>query len=82
MRISLDNVPLTTQSAILQNILLAFENETFSKELAVHIVGGVKKLESLIAAEKVKAEKPTTKQNGKWFVCAPQVLLHCKNRRQ
>ncbi len=82
MKISLDNVPLTMQSAILQNILLAFENETFSKELAAHIVGGEGKLMRLIAAEKVNAEKPNNKQNGKWFVCAPQVLLHCKNRRQ
>ncbi len=81
MRVSLDNVPLATQSAMLQNILLAFEGETFSKELAAHIVGGVKKLERLISDEKVKSEKPTNKQNGKWFCCAPQVLLHCKNRR-
>ena len=81
MRVSLDNVPLATQSAILQNILLAFENKTFSKELSAHIVGGVKKLENLIAAEKVKSEKPTNHQNGKWFCCAPQVLMHCKNRR-
>ena len=81
MRISLDNVPLATQSAMLQNILLAFEGRTFSKELAAHIVGGNTKLERLIAADKVQAEKPCFKQNGKWFVCAPQVLVHCKNRR-
>lgn len=81
MRINLDNVPLVTQSAMLKNILLAFEHEKFSKELAAHIVGGVTKLERLIAAEKVHAEKPCMKQNGKWFVNAPQVLVHCKNRR-
>ena len=81
MRVCLDNVPLATQSAMLQNILLAFEHESFSKELAAHIVGGPKKLENLIAAEKVDAAKPCYKQNGKWFVCAPQVLVHCKNRR-
>ena len=81
MRVSLDNVPLATQSAMLQNILLAFEHETFSIDLAAHIVGGTGKLESLIASEQVKASKPCYKQNGKWFVCAPQVLVHCKNRR-
>jgi hypothetical protein len=81
MRVSLEGVPLDTQSAMLQNILLAFEGETFSKELAAHIVGGVGRLEKLISAERVQAEKPSMKQNGKWFVCAPQVLLHCKNRR-
>lgn len=82
MRISLDNVPLEHQSAMLQNILLAFEHETFSKELAAHIVGGTGKLESLIASDQVQASKPCYKQNGKWFVCAQQVLVHCKNRRQ
>lgn len=81
MTVNLDNVPLATQSAILQNILLAFEGQTFSKELAAHIVGGIGRLEALIAAEKVAAEKPCCKQNGKWFVCATQVLVHCKNRR-
>jgi hypothetical protein len=81
MRVSLDNVPLATQSAMLENILLAFENETFSKELAAHIVGGPAKLERLIAADQIQAEKPCYKQNGKWFVSAPQVLVHCKNRR-
>lgn len=79
--ISLDNVPLATQSAMLQNILLAFEGQTFSKELAAKIVGGPGKLESLIASEQITAEKPCYKQNGKWFVSAQQVLLHCKNRR-
>jgi len=81
MRVSLDNVPLATQSAMLQNILLAFEGETFSKELAAHIVGGVGRLEKLISADRVQAEKPSMKQNGKWFCSAPQVLMHCKNRR-
>lgn len=81
MTINLEGVPLTTQSAMLQNILLAFEGQTFSKELAAHIVGGERKLERLISSEKVAAEKPCYKQNGKWFICAPQVLAHCKNRR-
>lgn len=81
MTINLDNVPLATQSAMLHNILLAFDGQTFSKELAAHIVGGVKKLEKLISSEEVAAEKPCYKQNGKWFICAPQVLAHCKNRR-
>ena len=81
MRVSLDNVPLATQSAMLQNILLAFEGETFSKELAAHIVGGVGRLEKLISSEKVAAEKPCHKPNGKWFCSANDVLVHCKNRR-
>jgi hypothetical protein len=81
MRINLDNIPLPVQSAMLHNILLAFEHETFSKELAAHIVGGAGRLEKLISSEKVKADKPCQSQNGKWFVCAPQVLVYSKNRR-
>lgn len=81
MIINLDNVPLATQSAMLKNILLAFDGQTFSKELAAHIVGGAGRLEKLISADRVQAEKPSMKQNGKWFCSAPQVLMHCKNRR-
>ena len=79
--INLDGITLEQQSAMLQNILLAFDGRTFSKELAMHIVGGEGKLNALISRERVEAVKPTQTQNGKWFVNASQVLMHCKNRR-
>lgn len=67
---------------LLENILAVMANEYFSKDLSAKIVGGVKKLEDLIAAGKIEAHKPNNVQNGKWFCNAAQVLLHCRNMRK
>lgn len=66
---------------LLENILTVMANEYFSKDLSAKIVGGVKKLEDLIAAGKIEAHKPNNVQNGKWFCNAAQVLQHCRNMR-
>lgn len=66
----------------LENIMAVMSNETFGKDLSARIVGGVKKLEDLIAAGKITAEKPNNVQNGKWFCNAAQVLRHCRNMRK
>lgn len=65
----------------LENILAVMANETFGKDLSAKIVGGVKKLEDLIASGKIEANKPNNVQNGKWFCNAAQVLQHCRNMR-
>ncbi len=62
---------------LLENILAFMENETFCKDKAAKIVGGEKKLESLIRSGEIRAEKLTAKQNGKWFCKASDVLRHC-----
>ena len=67
---------------LLENILAVMANEYFSKDLSAKIVGGVKKLEGLIAAGKIEAHKPNNVQNGKWFCNAAQVLQHCRNMRK
>lgn len=67
---------------LLENILAVMANEYFSKDLSAKIVGGVKKLENLIAAGKIEAHKPNNVQNGKWFCNAAQVLQHCQNMRK
>ncbi len=67
---------------LLENILAVMANEYFSKDLSAKIVGGVKKLEDLIAAGKIEAHKPNNVQNGKWFCNAAQVLQHCQNMRK
>lgn len=67
---------------LLENILAVMANEYFSKDLSAKIVGGVKKLEDLIAAGKIEAHKPNNVQNGKWFCNAAQVLQHCRNMRE
>ena len=61
---------------LLQNILAVMANESFGKDLSAKIVGGVKKLEDLIAAGAIEAHKPNNVQNGKWFCNAAQVLRH------
>lgn len=66
---------------LLENILMVMERETFGKDTAAKIVGGVKKLENLIAAGKIEAVKECKAQNGKWQCNAAQVLRHCRNMR-
>jgi len=66
---------------LLENILAVMSDEYFSKDLSAKIVGGVKKLEDLIAAGAIEAHKPNNVQNGKWFCNAAQVLRHCRNMR-
>lgn len=66
----------------LENIFAVMSNEYFGKDVSAKIVGGVKKLEDLIAAGKIEAHKPNNVQNGKWFCNAAQVLRHCRNMRK
>lgn len=65
----------------LENIMLAFDDVKFGKKLSAQLVGGIGKLENLIASGKIEAEKPTNTQNGKWFCNAAQVMQHIKNFR-
>lgn len=73
---------LNPEAIQLQNIFTIMSEEFFSKDLSAKIVGGVKKLENLIAAGKIEASKPTNSQNGKWFCNAAQVLQNCRNTRK
>lgn len=70
------------EKIMLENILLAMGDVTFSKDISAKIVGGVKKLENLIAAGKIEAEKGCNAQNSKWKCNAAQVLRHCRNLRK
>lgn len=73
---------VNTDSIMLENILAVMDSEFFGKDLSAKIVGGVKKLEDLIASGAIKASKPNNVQNGKWFCNAAQVLRHCRNMRK
>lgn len=66
----------------LENIFRVMERLTFCKDVAAHIVGGPKKLERLIAAGEIDAEKGCNAQNSKWKCNAAQVLRHCRNMRK
>lgn len=73
---------LNPEAAQLENIFAVMSEESFGKDLSAKIVGGVKKLENLIAAGAIEAHKPNNVQNGKWFCNAAQVLRHCRNMRK
>lgn len=73
---------LNPEAILLGNIFAVMEDESFGKDLSAKIVGGVKKLEDLIATGAIEAHKPNNVQNGKWFCNAAQVLQHCRNMRK
>lgn len=57
-------------------ILRAAANVTFSKNTAEVFVGGRSRLERLVAENKIRAEKSTNKQNGRWLCNAADVLRY------
>ncbi|MDD3038874.1 hypothetical protein [Bacteroides sp.] len=71
-----------TAEILLDNIVRVMSNETFGKDMSSSIVGGERKLISLIEEGKIESDKPTDAQNGKWHCNAAQVLLHCRCERK
>ena len=69
------------EAIMLENIMRVMERQTFCKDTAAKIVGGPKKLETLIASGQIHAEKGCNAQNSKWKCNAAQVLRHCRNMR-
>lgn len=55
---------------------IVLNNKTYGRDEAADIVGGLSKLFDLIGKGKIRAEKRTKKQNGKWFCNAYDVLKH------
>ena len=51
---------------------------TFSKATAAKLVGGEYRLEKLVSEGKIRMEKPTSKQNGKWICNGGDVISHIK----
>ncbi len=75
-------IPASPTEVMLENILTAMEFVSFGKDQSARIVGGTRRLENLIAAGKIRAEKRCMAQSGKWFCNAADVLRHCRNMRQ
>lgn len=65
-----------TVEARLENILNVMERETFGQRKAATIVGGLELLKRLMIEGKIRWDKPTNKQNGKWFCNAADVLKY------
>ncbi|MCM1311100.1 MAG: hypothetical protein NC301_08795 [Bacteroides sp.] len=49
-----------------------------SKTTAAKIVGGEYRLEQLVEQGEIEVDKPTAKQNGKWFCNGSDVIRHIK----
>ena len=65
-----------TAEARLENIMLIMSQETFGQRKASMLVGGLKRLERLMVEGKIRWDKPTSTQNGKWFCNAADVLKY------
>lgn len=61
-------------------ICLVFQKRgiTFSKTAAAKLVGGEYQLEKLVREGKIRVDKPTAKQNGKWYCNGSDVLRFIK----
>lgn len=55
---------------------IVLNDKTFCRDVAADIVGGLPKLRRLIENGKIRAEKRTCAQNGKWFCHAYDVLKY------
>lgn len=63
-----------TAEARLADILFIMDQETFGQRKSASLVGGLGRLIKLIEEGKIRSDKPTNKQNGKWFCNAADVL--------
>ena len=57
---------------------IVLNNKTFGRDTAADIVGGLARLRELVGKRLIRAEKPTNKQNGKWFCNAWDVIKHAQ----
>lgn len=51
---------------------------SFSKTVAAKLIGGEYQLEKLVLEGKIRMDKPTAKQNGKWHCNGADVLRFIK----
>lgn len=78
MAIILDYISKPEDLMELIAIALNRQNIQFSKAVAAKIVGGEYRLEKLVLTGKIRMEKPTCKQNGKWFCNGGDVMKHMR----
>ncbi len=61
-------------------IIMYKANLCFGKNMAAKIVGGRTRLEALVADGKIRMEKKSEVQNGKWMCNAGDVIFYAKNK--
>lgn len=71
---------ITDPQYLLELIRFTFERRGihFSKSVAAKIVGGEYRLEKLVGKGEIRMDKPTAKQNGKWFCNGGDVIRHIR----
>lgn len=74
--------PINIEKIHLENIMLALEGLTFSKDVSERIIGSRKKLFELISKGEIRAYKGKNVQNSKWQCNAADVMRHCRNMRK
>lgn len=57
---------------------IVLNNVTFGRDQSAEIVGGLTKLKNLVGSGKIRSEKRTNKQNGKWFCNAYDVMKYAE----
>ncbi len=57
-------------------VLRAAQNVTFSKNTAAKLAGGQRRLENLVAEDRIRAIKTTDKQNGRWECNGSDVIRY------
>lgn len=65
-----------TAEAKLHDIMLIMNRESFGQRKSAALVGGLKRLMTLMEEGKIRSEKPKNAQNGKWFCNAADVLKY------
>ncbi|MBD5307630.1 MAG: hypothetical protein HDS14_08430 [Bacteroides sp.] len=58
------------------SMILKQHKVVFSKSVAARLVGGRARLLKLITEGRIEVEKPTNRQNGKWFCDAGDVIRY------
>lgn len=70
-----------TPISIEQLCSIMYRNEMyFGKTMAAKIVGGRTRLEKLVGEGKIRAEKKSNVQNGKWMCNAGDVIFYAKDK--
>lgn len=69
---------MTEDSARLHTIYHVMNDKVFGYRVASTIVGGRARLDRLIIEGKIRADKPSTAQNGKWRCNAADVLRNAR----
>lgn len=60
------------------DLLIIMNGMSFGQRQASEIVGGRGRLFRLVSEGKIRSDKPTNKQNGKWFCNASDVIRYAQ----